>query len=235
MVRLLLLSNSRNPGQSPLAHVREAIRAFLGPIGELVFIPYAGVQITPEDYTARIGEALAPVQITVRSVTESSDPAGMIWSADAVAVGGGNTFQLLKRMAEAGLLDVLRTRALQGMPYLGWSAGSNLACPTICTTNDMPVVQPPSFAALNLVPFQINPHYTDQVIANHGGETRAERIAEFLALNPMVRVVGLREGTWLRVDDGDLTLEGPHPLRLFEAGAEPREVPPGADLRFLLA
>jgi dipeptidase E len=121
------------------------------------------------------------------------------------------------------------------MPYLGWSAGSNLACPTICTTNDMPVVQPPSFAALNLVPFQINPHYTDQVIANHGGETRAERIAEFLALNPMVRVVGLREGTWLRVDDGDLTLEGPHPLRLFEAGAEPREVPPGADLRFLLA
>ena len=110
-----------------------------------------------------------------------------------------------------------------------------MACPTIRTTNDMPVVEPPSLQALGLVPFQINPHYTDAVLPNHEGETRAERIAEFVTLNPTVRVVGLREGSWLQVDVGTIELQGPHPLKLFESGGDPREVPPGADIRFLLS
>jgi dipeptidase E len=233
--RLLLLSNSKNAGQGYLEHARQAIDGFLGAVREVVFIPYAGVQLSPSEYTARVGEALAGVRISVRAVTESSDPPGMVRSAQAVAVGGGNSFQLLKRVAETGLLEVLRTRAQEGMPYLGWSAGSNLACPTIRTTNDMPIVEPPSLQALGLVPFQINPHYTEAVLPNHEGETRAERIAEFVALNPTLRVVGLREGSWLQVDGPTIELHGPHSLKLFEAGRDPREVTPNVDLRFLLS
>ena len=229
MPRLLLLSNSRNPGQGMLEHAREAIREFLGPgIRELVFIPFAGVQIPPSEYTARVQEGLAPLGLSLRSVTDSPDPVALVASAQAIAVGGGNTFQLLRRMYETGLVEAVRARALAGTPYLGWSAGSNLACPTIRTTNDMPVVQPPSFAALNLVPFQINPHYTDAVIPNHGGESRADRIAEFLTLNPEVTVYGLREGSWLRVEGQTVVLGGPHPLKRFRAGRAPEEVGPGA-------
>ena len=142
MPRLLLLSNSKNAGQPYLEHAREAIAALLGAVREVVFIPYAGGQIPPRDYTGRVGEAFAGLMISVRAVTESSDPVAMVRDAEAVVVGGGNTFQLLKRVAETGLLEVLRARARAGMPYLSWSAGSNLACPTIRTTNDMPVVEP---------------------------------------------------------------------------------------------
>lgn len=234
MPRLLLLSNSRNAGQPYLGHAREAISAFLGAVREVVFIPYAGVLIPPHDYTARVGEALAGARILVRSVSESADPPGMVRDAEAVAVGGGNSFHLLKRAAETGLLEAIRARAMAGMPYIGWSAGSNLACPTIRTTNDMPVVEPPSLNGLGLVSFQINPHYTEAILPNHEGETRAERIAEFIALNPLVRVVGLREGSWLQVEGVTTELHGPHPLKLFEAGREPREVAPGADLGFLV-
>lgn len=235
MPRLLLLSNSKNAGQPYLEHAHAAIVALLGAVREVVFIPYAAVQFTPKEYTARVSEALAGLKLSVRAVTESADPVGMVRDAEAVLVGGGNTFQLLKRVAETGVLEVLRARARAGMPYLGWSAGSNLACPTIRTTNDMPVVEPPSFQALGLVPFQINPHYTEAVLPNHEGETRAERIAEFVTLNPAVRVVGLREGSWLQVEGATIELKGPHSLKLFEAGRDPREVLPGADLRFLLS
>jgi dipeptidase E len=235
MRRLLLLSNSRNPGQGYLEHVRAEISEIFGPIRELVFVPYAMVQASLEEYTARVSEALGPIGITVRSLAGSSDPARLVRDARAVAVGGGNSFQLLKRCYETGVLDALRSRAIAGVPYLGWSAGANLACPTIRTTNDMPVVQPPSFEALGLIPFQINPHYTQAVLPNHGGETRDERIAEFLTLNPEARVVGLREGSWLRVEGSALTLGGPHPLRLFHHGAEPRESLPGEELSGLLA
>lgn len=234
MPRLLLLSNSKNAGQLYLAHARAAIAALFAGIHEVAFIPYAGVLIPPRDYAARVGEALASLGIALRAVSESADPAGMVRSAGAVVVGGGNTFQLLKRVVETGLLEPLRARAQAGMPYLGWSAGSNLACPTIRTTNDMPVVEPASLQALGLVPFQINPHYTEAVLPNHEGETRAERIAEFVALNPTVRVVGLREGSWLQVDGLAIGLHGPHPLTLFESGRDPREVAPNADIRFLL-
>jgi len=226
-MRLLLLSNSRNPGQGYLEHAREEIRDFLGGIDQLVFVPYAGVQVTHEQYAAGVRQGFGPLGLRVRSVSESPDPGAAVRDARAIAVGGGNTFQLLRLMYQTGLLAAVRERVLGGVPYIGWSAGSNLACPTIGTTNDMPVVEPPSFAALGLISFQINPHYTDQVIANHGGETRDERIAEFLTLNPGVRVVGLREGSWLRVEDTETVLGGPHAMRLFRAGAPPEDVPPG--------
>lgn len=228
MSRLLLLSNSRNPGQEMLEHAHGIIREFLGAgVRELVFIPFAGVQITPGQYAARLQSAVAPLGLTVRSVTEAADPLALVASAQAIAVGGGNTFQLLRCMYETGLLRAVRERVLGGAPYLGWSAGSNLACPTIRTTNDMPVVQPPSFVALELVPFQINPHYTDAVLPNHGGESRDDRIAEFLTLNPDVMVYGLREGSWLRVEGDKVVLGGPHPMRRFVAGRAPEEVGPG--------
>jgi dipeptidase E len=226
-VRLLLLSNSRNPGQGYLEHARDAIRDFLGPIRELHFVPYAGVQLSPAQYADNVRRAFSELGIAVRSVSEEPDPVTAVRSARALAVGGGNSFQLLRLMHQQALLAVVRERVQAGMPYIGWSAGSNLVCPTIRTTNDMPIVEPPSLSALGLVPFQINPHYTDQVIPNHGGEGRDERIAEFLVLNPGVRVVGLREGSWLRVEDSELVLGGPHLLRLFSAGQAPRDVGPG--------
>ena len=129
-------------------------------------------------------------------------PVKEIESADAIIVGGGNTFHLLKQLYDNGTLWAIRERVLAGVPYIGWSAGSNVACPTIRTTNDMPIVEPSRLDAMRLVPFQINPHYTDEVLPNHGGETRAQRIAEFTKVNPGVVVIGLREGSALRVIHG---------------------------------
>ncbi len=227
MSRLLLLSNSRSPGLGYLEHARGALAAFLGPqVREVAFIPWAAVSFGHDEYAARVREALATIGVGVRSVHDG-DAARILEAADAVVVGGGNTFQLLARMYYSGLLERVRARVRAGVPYVGWSAGSNLACPTIRTTNDMPIVQPPSFAALELVPFQINPHYTDQVIPNHGGESRDDRIAEFLVLNPTLRVAGLREGSILQREGDRLTLLGPHALRLFRGGVEPEEVGAG--------
>jgi dipeptidase E len=233
MSRLLLLSNSRNPGGEYLAHALPAIARMLGPAPQrLAFVPYAAVTMSYDDYAARVREALAPLGHAVESLHEE-DPAEVLREADAIVVGGGNTFRLLERLCALALLDRLRARVGAGAPYIGWSAGANLASPTIRTTNDMPIIEPPSFEALGLVPFQINPHFTDQTIPNHGGETRAERIMEFLLLNRELRVVGLREGSWLRREGTELALQGPHPMALFEAGRERREVGPGSDLAFL--
>lgn len=233
MTRLLLLSNSRCPGQGYLEHAREPLAAFLGAgTREVAFIPWAGVTVGADEYAGRVRDAFAPLGVGVRSVHEG-DAARIVEGADAIVVGGGNTFQLLARLYDSGLLDRIRARVRAGVRYIGWSAGSNVACPSIRTTNDMPVVQPPSFDALDLVPFQINPHYTDRVIPHHGGESRDERIAEFLALNPGLRVAGLREGSLLRREGDSLTLLGPHPLRRFAGGVAPAELPPG-DVSLLL-
>ena len=226
-MRLLLLSNSTNPGEPYLAWPLSHIGDFLGPRSRVFFVPYAGVRTTYDTYAASVRKALAPLGATVTSAHETGDPAAEIERADAIAVGGGNTFQLLARLEAEGLMDRIRERVRGGVPYLGWSAGSNVACPTIRTTNDMPIVQPRSFAALGLVPFQINPHYTEARLPNHGGETRPERIAEYLELNRNERVIGLREGTGLRVEGKRLSLVGAAPLVVFRHGMEPREA--GAD------
>jgi dipeptidase E len=172
--------------------------------------------------------------VEVRGLHEAADPVAALEGAEAVHVGGGNTFRLLREMRTRKLLDPLRERVLGGMPYMGASAGTNLACPTIRTTNDMPIADPKGFGALELVPFQINCHYLDAPeAATHMGETREKRIEEYLEENTKP-VLALREGTWLRRVDDQLALYGLRPARLFERGAEPREIQSPADLSELL-
>ncbi len=228
MPRLLLLSNSRNPGGGYLTHALDAIARHLGPDPRrLAFVPYAAVTLSYNEYARRVRAALAPLGHTIESLHEG-DPVEVLRESNGILVGGGNTFRLLEQMYHLDLLKRLRHKVLHGAPYIGWSAGANLACPTIRTTNDMPVVEVPSLAALALVPFQVNPHYTDEVLPNFGGESRYDRLVEFSALNPAATVVALREGSWLRVEDGGVELHGPHPMRVFRAGEPPIDVPPGS-------
>jgi dipeptidase E len=231
MPRLLLLSNGINPGSTYLAHALDPIRALLGrAVREVLFVPYAAVERSMAEYREIVSRSFEGIGYQVASVADATDPRAAVEHAEAVVVGGGNTFQLLARCGETGILPGIRARVREGMPYIGWSAGSNLACPTIRTTNDMPIVEPPGLTALGLIPFQINPHYTDFVQPDHEGETRDDRLREFLVLNPRVRVVGLREGSMLRIEGREVALLGPHPLRLFEADRPPRDLAPGDPL-----
>jgi dipeptidase E len=233
--RLLLLSNSRNAGQGYLEHVLPLLQEFLGTERKRVlFIPYAGVRLSYDDYADTVSERFEAAGYTLDAIHRADDPGRAVDEAEAIAVGGGNTFHLLRAVAEQGLLPRIRARVNEGVPYIGWSAGSNLACPTICTTNDMPIVEPPSFEALGLVPFQINPHYTDAHPQGHQGETRPERIQEFCLANPEIPVVGLPEGTVLRVEGDRLTLVGNRPARLFHGEDEPSEHEPGDSLQMLM-
>ena len=235
MKRLLLLSNSMNFGEPFLHYPIRTIQEFLGaPVAEMLFVPYAGVRLSFSEYAARVRERFQEIGIVMTSVHETENPAAAVDRADAIVVGGGNTFCLLDRLYTQGLVARIRDRVMEGVPYAGWSAGSNVACPTIKTTNDMPIVEPPSLSALDLVPFQINPHYTDATLPNHGGETRAERLMEFLEMNPTVTVVGLREGTMLRVDGDTIELLGDKAARVFRKGREVVELAPGDSLQFLV-
>jgi dipeptidase E len=231
--RLLLLSNSRNPGGGWLDHAEPWIRSLLGGVTSAVFVPYAGVTMSWDDYSALARERFGAMGIEVTSVHTVKQPAKAVDKAQAVLVGGGNTFHLLKHMYDNGTLWAIRERVLAGAPYIGWSAGSNVACPSIRTTNDMPVVEPARFDALNLVPFQINPHFTDATLPNHGGETRSQRLAEFTTSNPGVHVVGLREGSAIQVDGDELTLLGPHSARMFYSDKDPVDCAPESSLDFL--
>jgi dipeptidase E len=223
MPRLLLLSNSTNLGEPFLQYPKQEIKNFLGGLTEISFVPYAGVKISFEDYVSRVREALSEVGLNVRGVNEG-DPKQIIEESHAVMVGGGNTFHLLTNLYEQGLVDVIRQKVQSGAPYIGWSAGSNVACPTIKTTNDMPVIEPPTLKALGLFPHQLNPHYTDAKIPNLGGESRDDRLTEFCEVNKNVTVIGLREGTMLRVENGDVKLVGPHKAKIFRFGGEPVEM-----------
>jgi dipeptidase E len=234
--RLLLLSNgSELIGDEPTEFARGAVKDFLGAgVRRVFFVPYATVVRSNAEYAERARRLFGAMGCEVLSAHEADDPRAAIERADAVAVGGGNTFHLLREMYAAGLVEVIRGRCLAGLPYVGWSAGSNVACPTIMTTNDMPIAEPPTLRALGLVPFQINPHYTDARIEAHHGETRDDRLGEFVHANPCVRVVGLREGTMLRVEGGSVRLVGDAPPRLFVKGAEPRDLAADEPLDFLL-
>jgi dipeptidase E len=232
MRRLLLLSNSTNHGAGYLDHAMEAIGSFLGPVRRLCFVPFA--LRDHQGYTAKARERFAVAGIDLRAVPADAAGAAALETAEAAFVGGGNTFRLLDRLQRSGLLDVLRRRDATGMPYLGASAGTNIAAPTIRTTNDMPIVEPASFSALGLVPFQINPHYVDaDPSSRHMGETREERLREFLEENE-TPVLALREGAWLRVEGERAWLEGTNGARLFRRGAEPQDAAPGAVLDALL-
>ena len=206
--QLLLLSNSSDPAGNYLVHPAAGIRALLGGRRRVLFVPYAGVTIGWDAYAARTAMALGALGYAVESVHTAPSPAAAVRDAEAIAVGGGNTFHLLRALYASELLAPIRGRVAAGVPYLGWSAGSVVACPTMRTTNDMPIVEPPSLDALGLVPFQLNAHYTDAHPPGFRGETRAQRLAEFVAANPGVPVVGLPEGTMLRVAGDDVRLLG---------------------------
>ncbi|MHB0948722.1 MAG: dipeptidase PepE [Gemmatimonadaceae bacterium] len=227
-MNLLLLSSSRANDGPWLTWAFPEIRASLGPARSIAFIPWAGVTLDWSDYARMFAEAMAPLNVIVRSVHESDDPCGVIRECDALAVGGGNTFRLVERMHATRVMDTIRERVRGGAPYLGWSAGSNVACPTIRTTNDMPVIEPESFGALGLIPFQLNAHYSDFAPPGFHGETRAQRLAEFTALNPAVPVLAMREGAMLVVRDDAMHLAGEADAVLFRAGAEPQPIGRGA-------
>jgi dipeptidase E len=227
-MRLLLISNSTLHGSGYLDHAEPEIRDFLGDLKHVLFVPFA--LFDRDKYAATARARFEKMGYELTSIHTASDPVQAVKETDAMFIGGGNTFRLLKTLYEFDLLDVIRERVDAGMPYIGSSAGSNMACPTIRTTNDMPIVQPPSFNALGLVSFQINPHYLDpDPNSKHKGETREERIIQFLEEND-TPVVGLREGAILRVENGEITLRGSTGARIFRRGFEPVEILPGAKL-----
>ncbi|HEY0173466.1 MAG TPA: dipeptidase PepE [Pyrinomonadaceae bacterium] len=234
--RLLLISNgSELIGDNPSEFFHAALRDFLGgEVRRVLFVPFAAVTASEDAYRDKVRRHFGPMGYEVESLHEASDARAAVESADAIAVGGGNTFKLLRGLYDADVVELIRERVRAGMPYVGWSAGSNVACPTIRTTNDMPVVEPPSFNALALVPFQLNPHYTDYHPPGHMGETRDERLGEFVHMNPGVRVVGIREGTMLRVEGDEIKLLGGKPARHFLKGEEPRDLAPEESFSFLL-
>lgn len=233
-MKLLLISNSTNAGEAYLQYPIGQISSFLEGVKEIAFVPYAAVTFSYAEYEAKVQARFDEIGIKVRSVHRAKDPRKMIREAEAICVGGGNTFALTKKMQEQGLIQAIRNKIAKGTPYVGWSAGSNVTCPTICTTNDMPIVQPESFKAIGAVKFQINPHYLDANPEGHAGETREQRILEYIKANPRRWVVGLREGCMLKYVDGKLELIGSRPMRIFKYGVETFEVNSGDDLSFLL-
>ncbi len=234
-MRLLLISNSTNAGEEYLDYPKEEIGRFLGEKSvKALFIPYAAVTFSFSDYEKKVQNRFREVGHDIESIHNYPDPVKAIEETEAIVVGGGNTWQLLKIIIDNRLIEPVRNKVFGGTPYIGWSAGSNMACPTIRTTNDMPILEPGAFNAFNLIPFQINPHYLDANPDGHAGETRQQRIEEFLVVNPGIYVAGLREGTMLLLENNNLRLIGPRKLRLFRKGDEPAEFSEKDDLSFLL-
>ena len=224
-MKLLLLSNSTNPGEDYLDYPKQEIKNFLGArTVNALFIPYAAVRFSYDEYEQKVENRFAGLGHHVTGIHHFDNPVNAILEAEAIVVGGGNTWRLVQLLHQNGLIEPIRNKALSGTPYIGWSAGSNVACPTLRTTNDMPIVYPGSFDTLNLVPFQINPHYHDSHPEGVGGETRQDRIMEFIELNPSVTVIGLRESTMLRLENNQLSLIGNRPARIFQYGREPFEL-----------
>jgi dipeptidase E len=234
-MRLLLISNSTNPGEPYLDYPKNKIGEFLGhKTVKALFIPYAAVTFSYDEYEDKVSERFREIGHNIVSIHRFKDKRAALKEAEAIVVGGGNTWQLLKAIQDNDLIDIVRQKVITGTPYIGWSAGSNVACPTIRTTNDMPVVEPDSFEAFSLIPFQINPHYIDSNPSGHAGETREQRIIEFIEINPDIFVAGLREGTMLIREGMNISLSGPHPVRIFKKGESPREMSAGDDFSFLL-
>ncbi len=234
MKKLLLISNSTTAGEPYLKYPIGRIGSFLSGVGSVAFVPYAAVTFSYDEYEAKVQQRFDEIGVRVCSVHKAASPAQAIMQAEAICVGGGNTFALIKKMQEQGLTEAIAARVAQGVPYVGWSAGSNVMCPTICTTNDMPILQPQSFEAVGGIKFQINPHYLDAHPDGHAGETREQRILEYIEANPDMYVAGLREGCMLHVEGSEIRLIGPRPMRIFKKGMQPYEVSAGDDLSFLM-
>lgn len=229
---VLLISNSTLHGNGYLDHVEDEIRSFLGNAKSVLFFPFA--LFDRDAYSAKAKARFAELGYSMTSAHQAADRRKAVETADAFFVGGGNTFRLLKALQDHNLLEPIRAKVLEGTPYIGSSAGSNVAGPTIKTTNDMPIVEPKSFDALGLVPFQINPHFQDpDPNSTHMGETREERIIQFLEENE-TPVIGLREGAWMVVENGTISLRGTTGARIFRRGQPPVEAKPGTDISDLV-
>ena len=229
--RVLLISNSTLYGSGYLDHAESEIRSFLGTAKRVLFIPFA--LYDRDAYAATARDRFEKMGYGLESIHTAADAQQAVNDAEAIFIGGGNTFRLLKALYDADVLQTIRRRVAEGMPYIGSSAGANVAGPTIKTTKDMPIVQPPSFDALGLVPFQISPHFLDpDPNSTHMGETQEERILQFLEEND-TPVAGLREGAMVRAENGSHILKGSSGARIFRKGHDPVEARPGEQLDHL--
>ena len=230
--RILLISNSTVYGRGYLDHVEQEIKAFLGDGKRILFFPYA--LYDRDGYAAKARARFAAMGYSLESVHRAADPRNAVENTDAFFIGGGNTFRLLKALQDVDLLDAIDRKVKSGAPYIGSSAGSNVAGPTIKTTKDMPIVQPRSFDSLGLVPFQISPHFQDpHPNSKHMGETQEERILQFLEENE-TPVVGIREGAWLICENGAVTLRGEAGARIFRHSEVPVEAKLGDNIVHLV-
>jgi dipeptidase E len=232
---LLIVSTSTVHGKPYLSYMTDEIKAHFNGVAEIVFIPFARPSgLTWDAYTEIARKYFSTLGIKVKGVHEFDDMKSGLLNAQGVFTGGGNTFVLLKQILDFDLMDSLKKKVNEGMPYMGTSAGSNLTGQTVNNTNDMPIVYPPTFEALGAIPFNINPHYLDpDPSSKHMGETRETRIKEYLVYND-IPVVGLREGSFLKVQGNVISLKGELPMRIFEKGKDPYEVNSGDDISFLM-
>jgi dipeptidase E len=231
LAKVLMLSSSRQNHGPYLHHAKSMMREHLIGVTDVLFIPFAGVTMSWNDYTAKVQEALPDINVT--GIHRYANARDAIASAQAVLVGGGNTFNLLNELYNQDLLQPIKQSVIMGMPYIGWSAGSNLCGLSIKTSNDMPIIQPPSFDTFGFINAQLNPHYTDYVAPNFNGETRDQRIGEFCTLYPEVAVIGIREGSALLRKDKKLTLIGQLDAVIF-TGKQRKVIPPGSDISIYL-
>ena len=223
------------PGEPYLDYPKNEIKKFLGEKSvTALFIPYAAVTFSFDLYCEKVEERFAEIGHHIVGIHTFADPVKAIQEAEAIIVGGGNTWQLVRMLHDQNLMVSIRKKVISGIPYIGWSAGSNVACPTLRTTNDMPIINPKSFDCTGLIPFQINPHYLDANPEGHGGETREQRIEEFLEINPNLYVTGLREGAIFKLENNKLELIGDRQCRVFRKGEKPFELSAGDDFNFLL-
>jgi dipeptidase E len=230
--RILLISSSTVYGRGYLDHVERQITSFLGDIEKVLFFPFALYDW--DAYAAKAKARFAALGYALESAHATSDARKAIEQTDAIFIGGGNTFRLLKALQDFELLEPIRRRVKTGTPYIGSSAGANVAGPTIKTTKDMPIVEPHSFNSLGLISFQISPHYQDpDLTSKHMGETQEERILQFLEENE-TPVVGIREGAWLLIESGSVMLKGEAGARIFRRGETPVEIKSGAELSGLV-
>ncbi len=234
-MKLLLSSNSTIAGEAYLGFPSPYIKEFLGDKSvKALFIPYAAVTFSFDVYEDRVNEAFSKIGHSVVGIHHFTDKIKAIEEAEAIVVGGGNTWQLVRMMHDQCLMPAIKNKVKNGTPYIGWSAGSNVACPTLRTTNDMPIIDPKGFDTIGLIPFQINPHYMDANPDGHAGETREQRITEFIEINENDYVVGLREGTILKLEGNKLDLLGKLSARIFKKSQAPYELNSGDDFSFLL-
>ncbi len=235
MKKLLLISNSTNAGEKYLEYPKPYIKDFLkDSVKNILFIPYAAADFSYDEYEEMVATQFSTIGYNIQSIHKFENPIEAVKNAEAIAVGGGNTFHLLNELQKNNLIEPIYKKVTEGMPYIGWSAGSNVASPTIKTTNDMPIIEPDSFKAFNLIPFQINPHYLDANPNGHAGETREMRISEFIYVNRDIYVAGLREGTMFRIEGENMSLLGNKSMRLFKYNQDPKEYSSDDNLNFLL-